>query len=293
LECKNYKRVFNKYSVEEKIKINGKIYTKNIMDKDCKLKHDKIFDKYYLLVVHEVKPKEIKKRKKIVALDPGEKTFMTFYSDKEFGKLGDSMRDKILPIQKKIRKLTSILDKKKNKKGKRLNNRKRIKTNIHKLNLKIKGYVNEVHKKTAKYLCENYENILLPEFETKPLLSNKKRKSEYIRIHKIENKVIAKEELKKVCKLVKLSKSVKYVMQRQSHYTFKKFLKEKAEEYGTKVYDVNEAYTSQACTVCGVLSKTYSYRTKTCEICKYKIDRDVNGSRNILIKSLRELKSAQ
>jgi putative transposase len=79
------------------------------------------------------------------------------------------------------------------------------------------------------------------------------------------------------------------VLTSQSHYTFKKYLKAKAKEYGTKVYEVNEHFTSQACTSCGKLGKKYdNKRKKQCE-CGYKIDRDLNGSRNILIKSLKEI----
>ena len=64
------------------------------------------------------------------------------------------------------------------------------------------------------------------------------------------------------------------------------------EEYKTIVHDVKEDYTSQACTKCGILSKMYDdSRKKICinKECQYKIDRDINGSRNILTKSLREI----
>jgi putative transposase len=73
----------------------------------------------------------------------------------------------------------------------------------------------------------------------------------------------------------------------QSHYKFKEYLKATAKRYRTVIYDVDESYTSQCCTICGILSKDYdNKRLKTCTCCKYKIDRDVNGSRNIYIKSI-------
>ena len=34
------------------------------------------------------------------------------------------------------------------------------------------------------------------------------------------------------------------------------------------------------------MSNIYERRMKECENCKYKIDRDLNGSRNILLKNL-------
>ena len=85
---------------------------------------------------------------------------------------------------------------------------------------------------------------------------------------------------------------MKQVLNSQKHYGFKMFIKSKAEEYGTHVYDVKEDYTSQTCTKCGMLSKKYDKnRMKECENrrCKYKIDRDINGSRNILLKCGKEI----
>ena len=66
------------------------------------------------------------------------------------------------------------------------------------------------------------------------------------------------------------------------------YLKSTAYRYGTKVYDVDESYTSQTCSACGRLSKSYTAnRIKICK-CNAKIDRDINGSRNILYKCISE-----
>jgi putative transposase len=73
----------------------------------------------------------------------------------------------------------------------------------------------------------------------------------------------------------------------QSHNKFKEYLKATAKRYRTKVYEVDESYTSQCCTLCGILSKEYDKkREKKCISCNVKIDRDLNGSRNIYIKSV-------
>ena len=76
-------------------------------------------------------------------------------------------------------------------------------------------------------------------------------------------------------------------MSSQSHYKFKEYLKATVKRYRTNVYEVDESYTSQCCTLCGVLSKNYdNKRTKSYVCCELKIDRDTNGSRNIYLKSL-------
>ena len=280
LECPHYKKIFQKYVLD-------KGFTN--FPENCKLKYDVKMNKYYFIVVFKKEVNNISNMKQIVALDPGEKIFQTFSAFNEIGKIGDNTRVKILKIRDEIQKLQSILDTGINKKGEKLKNRKKINKEIQKLYNNIKGYVNEIHKKGAKYLCENYKEILIPEFKTKPMISNKKRKAEYERISKIENKEEAKKELKKLNKQVQLSKDVKFVLQNLSHYTFRKFLESKAKEYGTIVCVINEAFTSQTCINCGKLSKEYNNRIKTCPYCGFIINRDDGGSRNILCKSLVQL----
>jgi len=278
-----YDEILNKHDMDDKSQIKYKI------EKDCKLMYDKVLNKYYIFIPFNITQNIPKNRREVVALDPGEKTFLAYFSNEEYGKLGDNMRVRILKIQKKIRKFQSIIAKGKNKKGKKLNNKKHLRRCIRKCFSKIRGYVNEVHKKSAKYLCENYENILLPTFETRPMISKNKIKNENIRITQIPDKVEAKRNINILKKKIKLSKSVKFVLSQQSHYRFKMYLKARAKKYGTIVYDVNEHYTSKTCTLCGHISDIYDgYRMKTC-VCGNKIDRDVNGSRNILLKCMGEL----
>ena len=79
---------------------------------------------------------------------------------------------------------------------------------------------------------------------------------------------------------------VKFVLNNLSHYKFREHLLHKAEEYGSKVEIVTEEYTSQCCGHCGMLSDEYIKRVKICPICKSKINRDINGARNILLKNV-------
>jgi transposase len=272
LDCDNFKKITKKYK----------------LNRECKLQYDFTLNKYYLFVIFDIEQQEVNelKRQEIVAIDPGEKIFNYFYSNNTMGKLGDNMRVKILDWQKTIKKYQRILDKNKNKNGEKINNKKKIKTKIRKLYLKIRGYVNEIHKKSAKYLCENYSHILLPEFKTKPMISKYEIKNRTNKIKEL-NKKEAKKEIRLLNKKIRLSNNVKFVLSMQSHYKFKEYLKATAKRYRTIIHEVDESYTSQCCTICGMVSKEYDKkRLKTCNLCKYKLDRDENGSRNIYLKSI-------
>lgn len=175
----------------------------------------------------------------------------------KFGYIGDNMRDIILAERAKISIYQRILKKRKNKKGERMSNAgyKKMKREINMTYERIKNMRDELHHKAALYLCRNYDIILISEFRIQPMISEKD-----IRIGKKKVKAVYKEEGKEAGKAVlkeykrkkRLNKKVKYVLQMLSHYRFRQHLINKANEYGNK------------------------------------IDRDVNGSRNILIENIGE-----
>ena len=89
------------------------------------------------------------------------------------------------------------------------------------------------------------------------MISKYEIKTENEKIKKIGNKIEAKKELKKLNKKIRLSSEVKFVLTCQSHYKFKEYLKATAKRYRTNIYEVDESFTSQCCTLCCVLSKDY------------------------------------
>jgi putative transposase len=64
---------------------------------------------------------------------------------------------------------------------------------------------------------------------------------------------------------------------------FRQLLDYKVVEAGSHVTTVNAAYTSQACSGCGVMvQKDLSVRVHRCPECSLELDRDLNAARNIL-----------
>jgi len=124
---------------------------------------------------------------------------------------------------------------------------------------KIKNMVNELHWKTISYLLKNYDTIILPEFRVSEMVNSKK-----------------------------LNKMTKRLMLIFSFFEFKQKLKWKCSLYNKKLIIVNESYTSKTCTNCfNIKNNLGSVEIYNCSLCKIKIDRDVCGSRNILIKNIK------
>jgi len=261
---------------------------------DCKLSYDKVSDNYYFYIPNYIDCIDgSKKRKHICAIDPGEKIPFAFYSTEDYGFIGDDIRKDILKFEAKIRKFQRLLKsrEKKDKTNKKKIKKGKIIKRINLLHRRIKGLVNELHKKAALFFCKNYNIILIPKFETQKMICDKvaAKKQVFKNITEIkENNKGNLDELKKGLKLYKrkrrLNSRVKFVLQQLSHYKFKQHLFSKAKEYGCLCIEVTEEFTSQLCAKCGKLDKTYVNRVKKCKHCKQEINRDVNGSRNILLK---------
>ena len=154
----------------------------------------------------------------IVALDPGIRTFITFYAGDACGKVGEADFTRITRLCLNLDKLIS-------RKAKSRNHRERRSLNkaIQRHRAKIKNLIEELHRKTTLFLVKNFDVILLPVFETQQLSEKTKRKID--------------------------RKSVRSLLT-FSHYRFKQYLKYKAEEYGKNVIEVNEAYTSHVALCC-------------------------------------------
>lgn len=125
---------------------------------------------------------------------------------------------------------------------------------------KINNLVDELHKKTARFLVDNFDVILLPTFETSQMSKKAKRR---IR-----------------------SKSVRQMLT-LSHYRFKQFLKHKAFETSKLVIDVNEAYTSKTVSWTGEIVANLGGATVIkSKLTGQSMNRDLNGARGIFLRAV-------
>ena len=206
-------------------------------------------DRWFVIIPEEIKVKKPdSQRLGVVALDPGVRTFISYYSDSCFGKLGESnFRD--------IYRLCYRLDKTISKRVKADSKaRRRIGKAICRIRWRIKDLISELHHKTASFLVRNFDTILLPTFETSQMVPG-------------------------------LFSKVARSMLTFAHYKFKQFLKFKAKEYSCTVIDVNEAYTSKTCSYCGKIHNIGNKKQMICS-CGANVDRDYNGARGIYIKNI-------
>lgn len=205
------------------------------------------YGEYYLIVSEEVQPSQTDNQGRVVALDPGVRTFMTFISENYYGYLGDAN----LQIQKLCFKLDKLISKMSKAASEQ---KKRLKKAADRLKSQIQHMVKELHYKTAKFLVENFDVILLPSFESSKMVSKSRRKLR--------------------------SKTVRQMLT-LSHYQFKKHLEWKAwESSKVALIDINEAYRSKTVSWTGEIKKIGASRVIKDEDGRC-MNRDLNGARGI------------
>jgi putative transposase len=211
------------------------------------------YGEYYIVVSEKVQPQRTENQGRVVALDPGVRTFMTFFSESSYGWLGD---DSNLQIQKLCFKLDKLISKISQASSAQ---KKRFKKAADRLKVKIQHCVKELHHKVARFLVDNFDVILLPSFESSQMVSKSRRK---IR-----------------------SKTVRQMLT-LSHYQFKKHLEWKAWESGkVALTDINEAYTSKTVSWTGEVKKIGGSRVIK-DADGNRMNRDLNGARGIFLRAL-------
>lgn len=228
---------------------NGKSFNFSTIGSDCTLIYNEFTDKYTLCVTETVQQSSNMVQEQIISLDPGIRTFMTGISEHRVIKIGIDSSKKIEDYLKKIDAL------KNNKFLTAL--RKKSKEQLY--NRKISNFVDEMHWKSIRYLTNNYNTILIGDLSCIGVVGNKTSKLNAMN--------------KRLCYRLKFSQ-------------FRQRLSYKCNAMGLNYKCVDEKYTSMTCSNCGNINKTLGgNKLYDCKSCKRRIDRDVNGARNIYIKA--------
>ena len=185
-------------------------------------------------------------------IDPGSKTFITGYDPS--GKI-------IIWGENDIGRIARLLHYKRKLQSKRsletANKRiKKYRLAEQRIGEKIHNLTDDLHKKLSKWLCENYAKVYIPR----------------LNFHKMKN----------------LNKKEKAKLASLRHCGFLQRLINKSRESSCKVYEVFEDFTSKTCSNCGFLKKDLQGRTFICNACNKIFDRDINASKNIMLKYFTE-----
>lgn len=234
------------------------------MDKppsDFKIQYYYRTGEFYLLLPTKMTHQSRRSKHDVVALDPGSRLFLTAYSPTggvgTFPQHGlEKTKERLL----KIDHISSSIAKSKNKTRKEKRSKKNRKKKQHRLWKKIQDTRHHMHYTTINFLLDNFQQILLPKFETQKMVSNERRPFG--------------------------SKTAREMLS-WGHYEFQQRLLWKAKSSGNRVHIVSEEKTSMTCGGCGLLDRNLGGKeVYDCKGCGWKVDRDLNAARNILIRNM-------
>lgn len=222
--------------IKESFKCNIRSFFDDDIEHDSKIV--KQHGQFYLLIPVTCK-KNITETNQVVAGDLGSRTFLTTYSTSNVIEFN---RDK-----KIIKEITTKIDS--------MKAAKKRKSKISKSEHRIKNIVSDLHWKTANYLTNTYQTILMGILESQKC------------VQKSKNRTLNRD------------------MNILSHYKFIEKLRYLCNAKHRNLIMVNEAFTSQTCPTCGTLTKTKE-KLWQCTTCSLSLDRDILGARNILMKGI-------
>lgn len=111
---------------------------------------------YYLCLSVDLPKYNLENQQRVVALDPGVRNFLTLFSENSFGWIGNGDMGKIQRLCYHLDDLISRLTLAKSK------TKQRMKKAANRMRLKIRNLISELHHKTALFLVQNFDVILLP-----------------------------------------------------------------------------------------------------------------------------------
>ena len=226
--------LFNKQSKGESLEMKEKEwlleYFNKYTNKDYKnIENNKIGQKhrhamivtydsgrYFLIVPYEKQVKKNKIKNKIVAIDPGVRTFHTFYSpDGMTGELGDKMDKKLIKIHKRRDKMFSKISNYNNKLKELNKSENKTQSELDKLDKKMKQIEKTVNKLKIKEKAQIKSDNKRNQVRNKVTDSISSEIIRYLnKLIKIKSKLrVTRRDLKKTLKK-KLIKSKKYIIKK-------------------------------------------------------------------------------
>lgn len=194
-----------------------------------------------------------KNREEICSIDLGEKNFAYCFTSNGTRKYGIMIREEVLKKVNKYEKLCKKQDLNKDNTiiQKKCNRRKRL------INMKIKNQIKDFHNKTVLDIVRNYKVVICGKISTHSIVRQK------------------------------MSSNVKKMIMKLSFYKFMEHLEFKAKEYNCYFKLIPEYMTSKTCYHCDTIKNDLKNNNIfECNHCKKCIERDLNGSINILRRSL-------
>ena len=182
-------------------------------------------------------------------VDPGIRTFMTSF--------GNNGCTEYLHNNKLLKLLNSKISKLKELRTLKKRNRI-LKRKLNNIEIRKDNLINELHWKVITDLLNKNDVIFYGDIKSHDIVKGKSKKNSTLN-----------------CNINELK-----------FFKFKERLLFKANEKHKRVILVNEAYTSQTCSNCGFIYKPHCSKIYDCKNCELKIDRDINASKNILMKGI-------
>ena len=207
-------------------------------------------NKYFLYIPVKINYIENKNKNFLnyCGIDPGIRSFATTF--------GNNSCIEYKHNKLKLNKLNNQMDLIKSRRKTRKSKKRIRKKAFNKREILKNNLINEVHWKTINNILDNNDLIFYGDIKSHNIVKHAK----YRHINRAFN------DLK--------------------FYIFKERLLYKAATKNKYVFCINEAYTTQTCSICGKLNKPYASEIYNCSNCNINISRDVNAAKNILMKGL-------
>jgi len=131
-----------------------------------------------------------------------------------------------------------------------------LKHKITKREIKKENLINEIHWKTINDLLKKYDILFYGDIKSHDVVKNKNNRNLNSDVNNLK------------------------------FYNFKERLLFKSKERRKMVFLVKEHHTTQTCSFCGTINKPGISKKYNCSSCKHTIGRDINASKNILMKGI-------